>query len=174
MSLEQYGYNPKYKQLTQTILAQEPDSSLEWAVLQHVAWAINQDYDREREIVRSLSPGLQMVYATHQVEAEVNNGGFNQYFFNSEGRLAELALSGFGKLGASDHERLMREAMAVYERVRPRLEKAREAGTAEAFSDTYEDGDFEALDEQFYELDTDLSALRIRYIRKHLEEFARR
>lgn len=171
-TLEDYGYDPKYKQLTRAMLEQEPDSSLEWAIMQHIAWAINQEYDREREIVSRLSPGLQTVYATHWAEAEVNNGGFNQYFFNSTGRLADMAFVGFKNLGAPEHERLMREAIAVYERMRPRLEAAREAGTLEAFSKTYEDSEFEAIDQQFYALDTDLSALRIQYVRKHLDQFA--
>ena len=121
-TLEDFGYDPKYKQLTRAVLEQEPDSSLEWAVMQHVAWTIKQDYDHEREIGSRLSPGLQTGYATYGAEAEVDNGGFNQYFFNSKGRLADIAVVGFRNLGALEHERLMREAIAVYERMRPRLE----------------------------------------------------
>lgn len=173
-SLEKHGYDPKYRQLTRTLLEQEPDSSLESALMQHVAWAIDQDYDREREIVDGLSPGLQTIYTTYLVETEVDNGGFNQYFFNSAGRLADIALAGFRTLGATEHERLMREAIAVYERMRPRLDSAREAGTMEAFSETYEGGEFEAIDRRFYDLDTDLSALRIQYIRTHLDQFVDR
>jgi hypothetical protein len=157
-TLEDYGYDPKYKQITPALLAEEPDRSLEWAIMQHIAWTINQDYERQREIVSGLSPGLRMVYATHWVETEVNNGGFNQYFFNSTGRLADIALVGFSELGAAEHERLMREALAVYERVRPRLEAARKTGTMEVFTETY----------------GDLSKLRIRYIREHPEQFGGR
>ncbi len=173
-TLEDHGYDPRYKQLTRALLEHEPDSSLESAVMQHIVWTIDQDYDRERQIVDRLSPGLQTIYTTYLVETEVNNGGFNQYFFNPAGRMADIALAGFRTLGATEHEGLMREALAVYERVRPRLDSARKTGTMEAFSETYEDGDFEALDRRFYDLDTDLSALRIQYIRTHLDQFADR
>lgn len=170
-TLEEYGYDPKYKQLTRSLLDREPDSTLEQAVMQHVAWVINQDYANEREIIAGLPAGIQMVYTTRWVEDEVNNGGFNQYFFNSTGELADLALAGFQLLGATKNEHLMRDALAVYEQERIRLEQARKAESKDAFADTYKDSGFESLDERFYKLGEDLQKLRIRYIREHPEHF---
>lgn len=149
-SLEQSGYDPKYRTLTTELLAQEPDSNLEWAIVQHVTWRINGAYDRERDIVRSLSPGVRMVYTTWGVEAEVNNGGFSQYFENSTGQLADEALAGFRLLGAARHAALLERAMA-----------ARRAGSPAAF---------DALDGEFYDLPA-LTPERVRYIRDHVGEF---
>jgi hypothetical protein len=149
-TLEQIGYDPKYRTLTAELLAQEPDSTLEWAVIQHVTWRIDEAYDREREIVMAMSPGLRMVYTTWGVEAEVNNGGFSQYFENSSGRLADEALAGFRRLGATSYAGLLERAMA-----------ARQAGNAAAY---------DALDTEFYTL-AGLAAARVRYIREHPGEF---
>ena len=33
--------------------------------------------------VRSLSPGMRMMWGVFMVDSEVNNGGFNQFFWNS-------------------------------------------------------------------------------------------
>lgn len=138
--------------------------------MQHVAWRIHGDYAHERDTVLALAPGLRMVYATWWVEAEVNNGGFNQYFFNSTGQLADQALAGYRLLGLSDYAVLMERAMVAYRTVRPRLEAARRDGSVDAFSGTYADGPFERLDEEFYQLQG-LAPARIRYIRDHVSEF---
>lgn len=167
---EQAGYDPKYRTLTPDLLAQEPDSSLEWAVMQHIAWRINGDYDHERDTVLALTPGLRMVYATWWVEAEVNNGGYNQYFFNSTGQFADEALAGFRLLGLAEYAALMERAIRAYNAVRPRLEEARRQGTADAFSSTYADNPLPPLDDEFYRLEG-LTAARVRYIRQHAAEF---
>lgn len=149
-TLEQTGYDPKYRTLTAELVAQEPDSSLEWAMIQHVTWRINGEYDRERAIVMALSPGLRMVYTTWGVEAEVNNGGFSQYFENSTGQFADEALAGYRRLGATPFASLLERAMA-----------ARQAGNS---------GAYDALDTEFYDLASPTAA-RVRYIREHPDEF---
>jgi Domain of unknown function (DUF4375) len=163
--------DPRYKVLTRELLAQEPDSSLEWAVMQHIGWVVEGNDEREHEIVTTLSPGFQVVYATWWLEAEVNNGGFNQYFFNSTGEFVKEALTGFTRLGAREHAALTQQAIAVYEGRQPVIDAARRQGTTDAFSKTYEDDPFAPLDERFFNLRTDLGALRVRFIREHLGEF---
>src|SRR5256885_1335173 len=49
-----------------------------------------------RELASKLDTrGLRMYASTTQVEDEVNNGGFNQYFWNSEGKNAGEAEKGY-------------------------------------------------------------------------------
>jgi hypothetical protein len=163
--------DPRYKVLTKDLLAQEPDSALEWAIMQHVGWVVGDDYEREHEIVTALSPAFQVIYSTWWLEAEVNNGGFNQYFFNSTGQFAKEAAAGFARLGAAEHAMLTRQAISVFARREPVIDAARQQGTTEAFSKTYENDPFAPLDEQFFNLRTDVRALRVRFIREHLSEF---
>lgn len=165
------GLDPRYKVLSRDFLAQEPDSSLEWAIMQHIGWVVGEDYEREHEIVTALSPGFQAIYATWWLEAEVNNGGFNQYFFNSTGQFAKEAAAGFERLGASEHAALTRQAIAVFEHRQPVIDAARQQGTTEAFSKTYEDDPFAPFDDRFFKLRTDVRSLRVRFIREHVDEF---
>ena len=167
---EDIGWNPKYRILTLDALRAEPDLSIETAVTHNIAWRINGDYEREEAILAALSPGQQMVHATWLVEAEVNNGGFNQFFYNSSGAFADEALAGFRLLELSEYEALLERAIAIAATLQDVHSEAKEAGTAEAFSDTYDNNPLEPLDKEFFSL-SGLSEARIKYIRQNLSEF---
>ena len=51
------------------------------------------------------------------------------------------------------------------------MQKYKDRDTLEAFSESYEHTKLNQLDDEFYDLAEDLSALRIKYIRAHLREF---
>ncbi len=160
-----------YRQLTPKILAELPYDELEFAILDYIRAQVSDQYDREFEIVSTLSEGFRSVYATWWVAAEVNNGGFNQYFWNSSGQFAQDAAAGFRLIGAVEHAGLMERAISVYQEDKQRLQKFRNRGTLEAFSESYDDSPLTELDEEFYALREDLIALRIRFIRANPQLF---
>jgi len=45
------------------------------------------------KVISDLSSGFQMVYFTILLANEVDNGGFNQYFFNESGKYAFQTLN---------------------------------------------------------------------------------
>jgi hypothetical protein len=102
----------------------------------------------------------------------VNNGGFNQYYFNTDGRFASEAVSAFEYFAATEHAALMREANSVRALEASEMAKFRERGTLEAFSESYEHSKLGPLDERFYKLSENLSQLRIGRIRQMPEQFA--
>jgi len=104
----------KYPVLTLEILKAIPDEKLEAAIVDHADYKIGDNSDGEYKIVTGLSKGLQIIYSTWLVEEEVDNGGFNQYFWNSSGQYQKEALEGFKLLGAKEHAGLMDEAIAIY------------------------------------------------------------
>jgi hypothetical protein len=62
--------------------------------------------------------GQRALVATWRLDCEVRNGGFGQYFavLGSEARAAAgEALAGLARLGASEHGRLLGEALALFE-----------------------------------------------------------
>ena len=64
------------------------------------------------EFVRSLTAGQQTVWTTFiVVDGEVNNGGFNQLFWNSSTSYVEDAIKGYQLIGADEHLRLLQEAV---------------------------------------------------------------
>jgi len=162
---------PKYPVLTAEILEKIPDDQLESAVLDHINSKIGNDYERAHRVVLSMPKGFQMVYATWWVEAEVNNGGFNQYFWNPSGEFQDEALRGYKLIGASKHEELLAEAIKVNKEIQASQEKYKRAGTLKAFSESYKDNPLNKLDDRFYELKEDPSALRIKFIRQNRELF---
>lgn len=112
-----------------------------------------------------------VVYATWGVEAEVNNGGFNQYFWNPTGQFAEEGVEGYRAIGASRHADLVARAIAVERAERRRMETFKARNTLEAFSESYESNPLNVLDREFYELDEDPCPLRIAFIRNHPDLF---
>jgi hypothetical protein len=147
-----------------------PDDEIEMVLMEFIWLRIGDDYSREYEAVTELSPGLQMLYTTWTVETEVNNGGFDQYFINTNGTLAAEALEGFRLLRARAHARIMENAIALYAKEHPEASRLRLiAPPIDSLSYT----DFESLDKAFYSISTEenLRQMRIDYIRQHPDQF---
>lgn len=119
--------------------------------------------------VRAQSPGVRMVWGLFMLEGEVNNGGFNQFFWNSSRHYLPEVREGCILIGAHEHLRLLEEALAVYEEHRDRLGELKDDNSLEAFSASYEPNVFHELDHRFFELDS--MPLQLAYIREHLDEF---
>ena len=61
----------------------------------------------------ALPEGEQVLVALAEVRSEVNNGGFDQYFFNSAGDHALLAVSAARQAGVEDLAKLLEAAIAL-------------------------------------------------------------
>ncbi|ASK70131.1 hypothetical protein CF168_15415 [Shewanella bicestrii] len=61
----------------------------------------------------NLSEKEQAIYTIWWLEAEVNNGGFHQYFWNSSGEHAVFALKSLNNIGATKTASLLQRAIDV-------------------------------------------------------------
>lgn len=174
-SVDDFINRPIYKELTTEIIDSIDDNDLEQVVIDNIYEQVGNNYKKEFSNVQKLTKGQQAMFAVWWVEAEVNNGGFNQFYFNPSGQYAEMAEDGFQLFGASKFANLMRRANKVYAENRERLEEF-DDGTMESFSESYKDNPLNALDEEFYELynSESLNQLRIAYIREHPTEFTQK
>jgi len=172
-TLPDFKNRKTYRSFDLQTLAQISDADLEQALLDYVIFRIGNDWSQQVETVDALSSGFRAIYTTIGVEAEVCNGGFNQYFWNSRGRLAAQAVEGFRRIGAPEYADLMQRAIATWRSELPVLEQFKEVDTLEAFSESYGHTTLGKLDDEFYELAevSDLSELRLHYIRSHVHEF---
>lgn len=163
---------PIHKNLTQSILSSIPDDAIEQAVIDNIQSKIKPDFSDEYQVVTKLTKGRQAIYTTFYLEAEVCNGGFNQYFYNSTGRFAKEASQGLAKIGAVKLTNLMNQAINIYAENEQEITKEQD-GTLEGFSNSYDDNPLDELDDIFYALikEENLSALRINYIRNNPKEF---
>jgi hypothetical protein len=171
-SMEAFKSRKIHAELTPEILASIADDAVEQAVIDYVSTKIGDDYDHEIQIVSKLPIGAQALYITWWVEAEVNNGGFNQYYWNSAGQFADQAAEAFEFFSAHEHAALMREANSVHAMEAETMKKYKERGTMEAFSDSYKESKLGPLDNRFFEMKENLSALRIAKIRAMPEFFS--
>ncbi len=61
----------------------------------------------------TLSENEQAIYTIWWLEAEVNNGGFHQYFWNSAGDHADVALKSLNAIGATKTASLLQQAIDI-------------------------------------------------------------
>lgn len=170
-SLEEFNNREIYSSLDLDVLASIPDDMLEQAIVDYVGTKIGDDWANMREIVDALPASFRGVYATWWLEAEVNNGGFNQYFWNPYGYWVEDAIFAFERYGAREYADVSRKAVAMFLAESETHKEFRELGTLEAFSESYQHTELGDLDNEFWEIEQDLSELRITYIRANPEKF---
>ena len=74
-------------------------------------------YNSEAEFFKGFAPlptHVQHLLAAHWCQSEINNGGFDQFFFNPTGILAPEAEAGFRAMGLSDVADLLVEALGRF------------------------------------------------------------
>jgi hypothetical protein len=117
----------------------------------------------------ALTPAEQVFRAVWEVESEINNGGFNQYFFNSSGALVPYGASALRAIGADAMASILERAI---EAVGPGIDweddDKRRAHICDLTGDVVEA--LEGLDQEFYAYPDNLTGLLYEYTRKHADE----
>lgn len=115
------------------------------------------------ESFNNLSVPSQVAFCLYQLEAEVNNGGFHQYFSNSSGRFTIQTLDALSKIEANKTESILKLAIGVsYPRgfpSDPEMHNSELADSDEVFDQ------LEALDSAFYAYEDPLADMVNRYLR---------
>lgn len=170
-SMKAFENRKRYPALALDTIKGIPDAKLEQAVIDFIDCKFEKSKKPERQVLGELSTGFRAVYSTWILEGEVNNGGFNQFFWNSSGDYAAEAQAGFDLMGATAYAGLLRRATAIRDADRRKTQVFKDRGTIEAFSESYENNRLNDLDLEFYKLGDNLSAIRIKFIRAHPEMF---
>jgi hypothetical protein len=90
----------------------------------------------------------QVINFVEELEAEVNNGGFHQYFNNSSGDNTAEAIEALEIIGASAAANLLRQAAAMFPGNMPLKNREKRL---EILMDKFPDTDeFDDLDNEFY------------------------
>ena len=125
-------------------------------------------YDRDG--FAALTPDERVAYCVDALEREVNNGGFDQFFWNSSGDTAHETQAALGEIGAPAAAQLVREAIAAF----PGGKVPADRGEREKVLETLPESAREKwgeLDGRFYEYPDDLAALMRRYVQAHRAGF---
>ena len=122
----------------------------------------------EVEYVLNLPEEFQNIYYIGYLIGEVQNGGFNQYYFNFSGNYAEFTPNAFKSILADKHYHLMMEANKCFEVENKKITEKQD-GTLEGFSKSYEENPLEKFDKQIYALEKieNIKKLQAEYIREN-------
>ena len=125
--------------------------------------------EEAQEQVRKLPTLIRPLYTIPLLQSEVENGGFNQYFWNSSGRLAAEALDDLVYLRADQHAMLLREAIVIERKESPTMFDFKRSKTWDCFAESYKHSDLGAIDEDFYQLEK-LEKFCANHVRNNFQE----
>jgi hypothetical protein len=123
--------------------------------------------------VLAIAAAQKVFSALWEVESEVNNGGFSQYFVNSSAESAHFVVDALEIIGAPKTADICQRAIAAaFPAGLPESEEAIRSATADFSDEVLEK--LEPLDQEFYSYPHNLTDLLFAYVSAHPEEFGRR
>lgn len=120
----------------------------------------------ERLGYENLRPKEKVFFCIWALEAEVNNGGFDQYYFNSAGDHAKDAANALQLIGANHAASLVTRANDLFGKTGPDSDQTKRQDQLEALPEAQ----MEKLTEEFLEYRDDLQNLLINYISEKAPE----
>ena len=171
-SLNAFMNRKTYKTINTAVLTEISDDKLIQAIVDYISDKIIKDnYKDQYSLVKALPIGFQHIFGVFLLEAEVNNGGFNQFFYNSSSLFIDEAHNGCVAIGAIKTAKVVASAVDIIMKEMEMQKKTREIGTIEAFMQSYEDTKLGVCDDEFYKYSEDLQGLCIRYVRNNYGDF---
>jgi hypothetical protein len=114
----------------------------------------------------SLTPAEQTFFLVWWFEAELNNGGFDQFFDNSTGNHAVHTVSALDRIGATTCANIVRRACALFPDSTPSSDWNTRQEQLCVITDDDEEA-FESLTTEFYEYPDDIGGLLAKYWETH-------
>ena len=149
-------------------------------VMKHRGKATDQELDanigfilldkEERKGLASFTQAERFVYSIEGMVREVNNGGWNQFFFNSSGALAFDLVPALQAVGSKKNLSIAERALKIFGKPASLSEDDR----AKHLDKITKDGEispWDGLEGEFYENPEDLEAMMIEYIARNQTEF---
>jgi hypothetical protein len=170
-SVEEYNNRTIYNKLTEQIIDNTSDDKLLELVFDNLSQN-SEDSKNEFESIMSWNKSKQAIYMIWALESEVNNGGYNQFYFNSSGQFYKYLPDALKLVGAYKFSDLTKRANETFEKENAKISQHQD-GTIEGFSKSYENNPLNDFDDEFYDLyqTENLQQIQVDYIRKHKTEF---
>ena len=171
-SFDSFKNRPIHKKLTEQIIDTTSDDRLLQLIFDNLLERQSTDHKKEYETVMSWNKSRQAIYMIWELEGEVNNGGYNQFYFNSSGQFYKHLPNALKFVGANRFADLTQRANVTFEKENPKITQ-RQDGTIEGLSESYENNPLNKFDDEFFNLynKEDLQKIQVDFIRKHKIEF---
>jgi hypothetical protein len=164
-----------FRSLTSRQLLEMSDGELELQVYDALLNTMEKAGVRNLEsALPLLTSGQRALCITMNVDGEVNNGGFNQYYYNTSPDEVALGEGSFRLIGAYQYADIVKEADSVHNQIKGQLD-AENNGSLESFSKSYENNPLSSLDDKWYQMSAlePFNNIMVKYIRSHTSEFAK-
>ncbi len=122
------------------------------------------------ENLNVLNPSQQVVIIIENLEREINNGGFNQFYFNSSGNYANETIEYLKIIGANKTSEIVEKANNEWENgivLKNRNERQKTLKNIEKKADLV----WKQCDTEFNEYQDDITGLLIEFIKKNRKDF---
>jgi hypothetical protein len=126
--------------------------------------------DKRADAYHLISEPRQALYAAYWFEAEINNGGLSQYYFNSAGNQAAKAPKYLRALGLNEAADILEEANAFFPSATPPRDRRARLAILDAVEERASQTWYE-LEERFYQSAISFQPNMITYIRNNRQEF---
>lgn len=126
---------------------------------------------RNGEDMASLTEAERVFFLTQQLETEVNNGGFDQFIFNSTGDFSAETSNAFLEIGAEKTAAICQRAFSAFGQELP-ANTAKRRNLMEELQNDEINQILESCDQLFLNYEDDLEDLNYRYIMNHREAFS--
>jgi len=117
-----------------------------------------------------LTEEQKLFYYNQCLEREINNGGFNQYFFNSSGDFAHKTVQSLKTIGANKTADILQKAIDQFPNSNVPEDRTERQEILEQIQETA-DVVWEDLSQKFFSYEDDLNTLNIEFVRKNKDKF---
>jgi len=117
-----------------------------------------------------LTDQQKLFYLNQNLEREINNGGFNQYFINSSGDNAHETILSLKAIGADKTADILQKAIDQFPDKTVPKDRDKRTEIVEQIEEVADEV-WNDLDQKFYQYEDNLNALNIEYIKKHTDFF---
>lgn len=169
-SMNDFKNRPIFSKLSTKNIDTTSDEKLLQLIFDNLNTKLPENYEKKYETVMSWNESRQAIYIVWWLDAEVNNGGYNQYYFNPSGQFYKHAPKMLRLIKAYKYADLTEKANKINDSI-SKNEAAAES--LEEFSESYENNPLNEIDREFYKLSNEenLNQLQIDFIRKNKDDF---
>jgi hypothetical protein len=122
------------------------------------------------EKIDNLTEPQKNFFYNQELEREINNGGFDQYFFNTSGNYTHETVNSLILIGANKTADILQKAINQF----PNKTVPKDRNERQLLLDQIREQSeaiWHDLDDKFYAYEDDLNTLNLNYIKQNIEEF---
>lgn len=120
--------------------------------------------------IKKLSKSEKVFVFVENLEKELNNGGFNQFFFNSTGNYCNETLEALKIIKAEKTFKLLEEAINQFPNKKIPLDEDKRRNLIEKIEDKVEEK-WNELDNFFYKYEDDIAKMLLNFVENNSEDF---